>query len=125
MIGSRASRIAARALRLPQRQEPAVLIRQTAGRREGGRFVPGVPVRLDVRVTAVPQPGGSERETEQGGYRESSRLTFYLLETVSAIVEGSTGADVLIFSGQPYRIIEVTHWGSFYEALGVSEPGAA
>ena len=53
--------------------------------------------------------------------RKRPRVT----EPVTAIVEGESVGDVLLYDGCSYRIAEVYDWGVFVKALGVCEPGTA
>lgn len=53
--------------------------------------------------------------------RKRPRVT----EPVTAIVEGESVEDVLLYDGRSYRIAEVYDWRVFVKALGVDKPGAA
>ena len=117
MIGSIASRMAGRMLCLPPFREDAVLIRASTGTFAAGRFDPTQPARIPIKVTAAGTD--SERETQPGGLRENPRLTFYLREPVTAIVEGESAGDAIEYGGETYQLIEVHDWGAFFEALGV------
>ena len=44
---------------------------------------------------------------------------------VTAIVEGESVGDVLLYDGRSYRIAEVYDWWGFVKALGVDKPGTA
>lgn len=46
-------------------------------------------------------------------------------EPVTAIVEGESLGDVLLYDGRLYRIVQVYDWESLCKARGVEEPGAA
>lgn len=53
--------------------------------------------------------------------RKRPRVT----EPVTAIVEGESVGDVLLYDGRSYRIAEVYDWWGFVKALGVDKPGTA
>lgn len=114
---SLASTIASYALDNVYTQEDAVLVRQGQGTWSRGVFTAVQEAGVDVKLVSAPV-SPQVRETLPEGFRESSLLTFWLKEDVSAIEEGNTIGDDIVFDGGTYKVIKVHHWGGFNEAIG-------
>lgn len=70
-------------------------------------------------ATALGRPVEVPQMAARG--RKRPRVT----EPVTAIVEGESVGDVLLYDGRSDRIAEVYDWRVFVKALGVYEPGTA
>lgn len=115
---SLASRSVVSALRNGAFTESAVVRRiTTEGVWRRGIFVESDPVETTTSVIAAPVEA-RVRETLPEGLRESKLMTFYVVGTVTAVKEGESEGDEIVYSDGTYRIIMSHEWDGFTEAIG-------
>ena len=105
------------ALRLPRLLEDAELIRGGGSFNSHGDWTPTQAAPVAVRV--VTAPGWDERDTDEGGLRSEAERSFWLRESVTPVVEGRSGGDLIVYEGIEYAAIAVHEWGEFFEVLGI------
>ena len=96
--------------------ENAVLVRQSAGQRERGKFVPGLPKRVDLSVSAESVSMSSPEEVRsvlpEGARLDAARLFFIPVDlpgTISPLRVGPmpTGPDVIEYRGHSYTLLSI------------------
>ena len=97
--------------------EDAELIRGGGSFDVYGEWTPTQAAPVAVRV--ITAPVGEERETEEGGLRSEAERSFWLRESVTPVVEGRSGGDLIVYEGIEYAAIAVHEWGEFFEVLGI------